>query len=155
MTQLRELSNRQPRLALNAVGGPSASILLNLLGPSGTMVSYGGMSSKQPNVQVPTSHLIFRDLHLAGYWHSRWMAQQSTAQQRASLMNELVDAVLDGNVECPPVTAFPLSHYKQAFQFETKQSGEAIRNKVVFDCRETVGDMLGRSPSFPNLQSYN
>jgi len=47
----------KPKLALNCVGGASATEMLRLLAPGGTMVTYGGMSL-QP-VTVPTSQLIF------------------------------------------------------------------------------------------------
>jgi trans-2-enoyl-CoA reductase len=132
---LRDLSNQPPRLASNAVGGASAGLLLQVLGPGGTMVTYGGMST-QP-VTVPTGHLIFEDIKLAGYWQSRWMAQQSSAEQRTRMMNKLVDSVLDGKLKCPPVISFPLSDYKAVFECEAQQSGETIRSKIVFDCIET------------------
>jgi trans-2-enoyl-CoA reductase len=131
---LDELGMRRPTLALNAVGGPSAGLLLNLLEDGGTMVTYGGMS-KQP-VTVPTSHFIFRDIRTTGYWHGRWMAQESTDGERSQLMNTLVDMVLDGKLICPPATSFALSEFKEAFAFEASQSDEAIRRKVVFDCQE-------------------
>jgi mitochondrial enoyl-[acyl-carrier protein] reductase / trans-2-enoyl-CoA reductase len=134
LSYIRDLSDRYPRLALNAVGGPSAGLLLKLLGPGGTIVTYGGMSM-QP-VTIPTSQLIFGDIKAAGYWHSRWMAQNSTAAERSKMMNGLVDSVLDDKVECPPVKAFSLSESRAAFEFEAQQSGEAIRSKIVFDCRE-------------------
>jgi mitochondrial enoyl-[acyl-carrier protein] reductase / trans-2-enoyl-CoA reductase len=132
--QLGTLSSRPPLLALNAVGGTSADTLLNLLGSNGTLVTYGGMS-RQP-VKVSTSHLIFRNITLTGYWHSRWMACESTALERHQLMNELVDVVLQGAVICPHVEVFALSNFQQAFEFEKQQSTQPIRRKIVFDCRE-------------------
>ncbi len=48
----------RPKLALNCVGGQSATEMARLLADRGTMVTYGGMSRKP--VQVPTSLLIFR-----------------------------------------------------------------------------------------------
>lgn len=131
---MRQLSDRPPRLALNAVGGTSAGTLLKVLGPGGTMVTYGNMST-QP-VTIPSGQLIFGNVTLSGYWQSRWMAQQSTATQRADMMNELVDLVLDGKLTCPPVQVFPLSDFPAAFAFERQQSNEPIRRKIVFDCTE-------------------
>lgn len=145
---LRTVSDRPPRLALNAVGGRSATTLLNLLGSNGTLVTYGGMS-KEP-VTVPTSHLIFRNVHIVGYWHSQWMAQASLTftsstpslllahrQRQQCMMNELVDGVLNGSLQCPPIQAFPLSRFREAFAFETQQTNETVRRKVVFDCQES------------------
>lgn len=131
---LRDLSpDRPPLLAVNAVDGPSAATLLKVLGPGGTMVTHGGMSL-QP-IEVSVADLIYNDVKTAGYWHNRWLAQLSTVDQRTSMMNELVDAVLDGTIDCPPVEAFALSEFKEAIEFEAKQSGEAVRRQVVFDCR--------------------
>jgi mitochondrial enoyl-[acyl-carrier protein] reductase / trans-2-enoyl-CoA reductase len=132
--QLGTLSSRPPLLALNAVGGESAGTLLNLLGSNGTMVTYGGMS-RQP-VTVSTAHLIFRNINLVGYWHSRWLACESTALERHHVMNELVDLVLQGSVICPHVEVFALPNFQEAFEFEKQQSTQPIRRKIVFDCRE-------------------
>jgi mitochondrial enoyl-[acyl-carrier protein] reductase / trans-2-enoyl-CoA reductase len=132
---LRYLSNRPPLLVLNAVddGPSSAEILLKVLGPGGAMVTHGGMSP-QP-LDVSSADLIFKNIKIAGYWHSRWLAQQSTLEQRTIMVNELVNAVVDGRIECPPVKAFALSEFKEAFEFEANQAQEAVHSQVVFDCR--------------------
>ena len=122
-----------PQLALNAVGGESANLLLKMLGDGGTLVTYGAMS-QQP-IEMTSSHFIFRDVRLVGYWHSRWMAQRSKAHDRATMVNELVSLVLQDRLQCPAVKCFALSDYRSALQFHTEQSHEAIRKKVVFDCR--------------------
>jgi len=121
------------RLGINAVGGPSATLLLRLLAPGGTLVTYGGMSMKP--VTVATPQLIFRDVNVRGYWHSRWMSQ-AFVKQKKHLVDQLVDDVLDHGVQCPPVQVFALSEMKEALEFELQQSKEAIRRKVVLDCRE-------------------
>lgn len=126
-------SGAAPQLALNAVGGPSANLLIKLLGDSGTLVTYGGMS-QQP-VSVKTTHLIFRDLRLVGYWHSKWMAQRSSISSRATMVNKLVSLVLKDKVKCPSVQSFALSDFQTALEVNAQQSNEAIRKKVVFDCR--------------------
>jgi trans-2-enoyl-CoA reductase len=133
--QLKQLGNGTcPRLALNTVGGNSASLLLSSLTQGGTMVTYGGMSL-QP-VTISTAHLIFKDLKLHGYWHSRWMVQHSY-KERHDMVNELVDALLDNSLTCPPVQVFPLSNVRQAMDWEsTQQSHLAIRRKIVWDCQE-------------------
>jgi len=126
-------SGAAPQLALNAVGGASANLLLKLLGDSGTLVTYGGMSH-QP-VSVKTTHFIFRDLRLVGYWHSKWMAQRSSINSRAAMVNKLVSLVLKDKVKCPSVQTFALSDFQEALEVNAQQSNEAIRKKVVFDCR--------------------
>jgi len=79
-----------PKLALNCVGGNSATDLARHLAPGGTMVTYGGMS-KRP-VQVPTSLLIFNDIKLRGFWLSRWVEQNSEAA-RTAMLEELAQMV--------------------------------------------------------------
>jgi NADPH:quinone reductase-like Zn-dependent oxidoreductase len=83
--RLRELSPTKslPKLALNAVGGNSARLLLKLLEPNAgsTMVTYGGMSGK--GVDIATPQLIFNDVRAVGYWHSRWMVRQHEQEQQA------------------------------------------------------------------------
>lgn len=54
----RDESIPKPKLALNCVGGNSATNLLRTLLHKGVMVTYGGMS-REP-VQVPTSAFIFK-----------------------------------------------------------------------------------------------
>jgi mitochondrial enoyl-[acyl-carrier protein] reductase / trans-2-enoyl-CoA reductase len=127
-----ELGTCAPRLAINAVGGPSASLLLKLLAPGGTMVTYGGLSM-QP-VTVGTPLLIFKDVKVRGYWHSRWMTR-TFPKQKKQMVDELVNAVLDGGVQLPPFQVFPLSGVQEALKFETEQSAEAVRRKIVFDCQ--------------------
>lgn len=122
-----------PKLAIDAVGGPSADLLLKMLASGGTMVTYGGMSAKP--VTVATPRLIFQDLKVRGYWQSRWMAQHFTKDKK-KMVDDLVDGVLDDGILCPPAQTFPLSHVREALEFEAQQSHEVVRKKVVFDCRE-------------------
>lgn len=131
--ELRSLSKRGelPSLALNAVGGESASTLCKCLEIGGTMVTYGGMSMKP--VVVSTPQLIFRDLRLKGYWHSRWMVQNSQAA-RQEQVDQLVNAVLREHVVCPPIKEFALSQVTDALTYDF--SVDAIRRKVVFRCEE-------------------
>jgi trans-2-enoyl-CoA reductase len=58
------------KLGLNLVGGKSGSALVRCLGEGGHLVTYGGMS-RQP-VTVGAGDQIFRDVHLHGFWVSRW-----------------------------------------------------------------------------------
>lgn len=131
--KLRALSGsgRLPLLTLNAVGGESASMLCKCLDTGGTIVTYGGMSMKP--VTLATPQLIFRDLRATGYWHSRWMVQNSL-EARQQLLNELADAALTKGVVAPPIVEFPLSQVDEALNYN--QNETAIRRKVVFRCQE-------------------
>lgn len=73
----------KPKLALNCVGGTSATEIARTLDQGGVHVTYGGMSRKP--VQIPTSLLIFRDIQLRGFWLSRWVDEHSTAERVAMI----------------------------------------------------------------------
>lgn len=65
------LAGATPRLALNAVGGVSATRLAGLLAAGGTLVTYGAMSKEA--LKIPNGFLIFRDLVFRGFWLTRWL----------------------------------------------------------------------------------
>jgi hypothetical protein len=163
-------------LALNAVGGPSADLLLQLLqrlsssssisssSSPPTMVTYGGMS-QQP-IAIKTGPLVFDNLALRGYWHSRWLVENTTAEAVASristvdskhsdddcyhdprqaLLDELVDAaIVQQTIQLPPVDLVSLSSSSSynddivatLMNHSQKQSMQPIRHKLVLDLRE-------------------
>ena len=131
--ELLILSPSPPKLALNSVGGKSASLLLKLLGEGGTMVTYGGMSMSP--VEVTTSQFIFRDIRLAGYWHSRWMAEHSR-KEKERLLNTIVDLALSTDLQPVPFVSFPLSKYREALYMQQQQNMEGIRKKVIFTLQQ-------------------
>ena len=144
LDELRNLSStgKLPKLALNAVGGDSAKLLLKSIRPGGSMVTYGGMSMKP--ITVPTSQLIFKDVNIVGYWHSRWMVN-ALQNEKQSMIDELVDAVLKYNIHCPNVQLFPLKQEQQndnnniqeALQWHANQSiVNGQRSKLIWDCKE-------------------
>ena len=136
-TLLRDISptGRLPRLALNAVGGSSAKSLLKLLDVGGTMVTYGGMSGK--GIEVGTPQLIFKDLQLIGYWHSRWL-MSNDRQSKQSMVDFLSDAVLNHDVVCPPVETFSLQDLQAALHWQSSQGSAIIRKKLVWDCSDRI-----------------
>jgi mitochondrial enoyl-[acyl-carrier protein] reductase / trans-2-enoyl-CoA reductase len=133
--QLRDLSPSQqlPKLAFNAVGGPSAQLLLKCLDAAGTMVTYGGMSGQ--GIQVGTPQLIFKDLRVLGYWHSRWMIQHLTPEKQ-EMVDALCQAMMKDEVILSPVKVFSLRDVQQGLQWQAGQSNQAIRSKLVWDCQE-------------------
>ncbi|XP_051920467.1 enoyl-[acyl-carrier-protein] reductase, mitochondrial [Hippocampus zosterae] len=101
----------KPKLALNAVGGKSATELLRHLRVGGSMVTYGGMS-RQP-VTVPTSALIFKDVKVRGFWVTRWKRQHSNGALRATLA-ELCSLLRQGKLSAPACAEVALSDYRRA-----------------------------------------
>jgi trans-2-enoyl-CoA reductase len=79
---------REPiRLGLNCVGGKPVTAMAKLLAEGGHIVTYGAMS-KQP-VMLPTSLLIFKNIHFDGFWVSKW------ADRNPQEKKKTVDHVLD------------------------------------------------------------
>ncbi|XP_077577106.1 enoyl-[acyl-carrier-protein] reductase, mitochondrial [Stigmatopora nigra] len=101
----------KPKLALNAVGGKSATELLRHLQVGGSMVTYGGMS-KQP-VTVPVSALIFKDVKVLGFWVTQWKRQHSHEAFRL-MLDELCSLLRRGELSAPACAEVPLSDYRQA-----------------------------------------
>lgn len=80
----------KPKLALNCIGGPSATAIARLLGENGTLVTYGGMSRKP--IQLPTSLLIFKNVSVRGFWLTEWVKKHS-ASERAAMIQKVVELV--------------------------------------------------------------
>ena len=119
-----------PALALNAVGGESASNLMRVLAKDGVHITYGGLSM-QP-VTVPTPYLIFRNIRVQGYWHSAWM-KSASMEEKKDLMDGLVDLILDDRIQLPPTHVVGLKDFKEGL---SRPPTQGIRSKLVFDLTE-------------------
>jgi len=84
-----------PKLALNAIGGQSATDMSRLVCEGGTMVTYGGMSRKP--VVTGTGSLIFKDLKMRGFWLSKWTANASEEDQQA-MLDDIQELVATGRL---------------------------------------------------------
>ena len=126
VAQAHEITKGQaPRLALNAVGGESAIHLMDVLAPSGTMVTYGAMS--RSSLKVPNKFIIFKDLSLRGYWLTRWMQAASHAQLH-DVMRPLAQMISDGDLTMAVDEVIPLKHFQQAIERAQtdKRSGKVV-----------------------------
>ncbi|XP_058052123.1 enoyl-[acyl-carrier-protein] reductase, mitochondrial [Ahaetulla prasina] len=105
----------KPSLALNGVGGKSATELMRHLRHSGTMVTYGGMS-KQP-VTVPASALIFKDVNVRGFWMTQWKRANAHSKEKLETMiAELCTLVQKGQLVAPVCREVPLVDYQAALK---------------------------------------
>jgi len=84
-----------PALALNCVGGRSATDLARTLADGGKLVTIGGMSKKP--VQIPTSLFIFKNISLHGFWLTKWV-QQHSAKERDAMLATLATHVRNGEL---------------------------------------------------------
>ncbi|KAI1894888.1 hypothetical protein AGOR_G00120400 [Albula goreensis] len=118
---MKELFKKVPRpkLALNGVGGKSATELLRHLQAGGTMVTYGGMA-KQP-VTVPVSALIFKDVKVRGFWVTQW--KKDHAQDTGALsgmLAQLCSLIREGKLSAPACTEVRLEDHARALDAAMK-----------------------------------
>ncbi len=85
----------RPVLASNCVGGDSATRLMDMLAPNGTMVTFGAMSKK--SIKVPNGFLIFKNVSLRGLWCTQWVKNASREEIVKAYM-DLADIMAAGNL---------------------------------------------------------
>lgn len=93
------------RLALNCVGGKSATALAKTLAHGSHLVTYGGMS-KQP-VNLPTGLLIFNNLTFNGFWVSRWGDKNPELKENS--IKDILQLTRSGKFKDIPVEKVPWS----------------------------------------------
>lgn len=94
-----------PSLAFNCVGGQSASDLARVLSPSGTMVTYGGMSKKP--LTISTASLIFKNHTHRGFWLSHWYLNAHKVE-RDAMMSEIMAWINAGKLIMPAIQKYQL-----------------------------------------------
>eukprot|EP00879_Flechtneria_rotunda_P013891 GHRR01014507.1.p1 GENE.GHRR01014507.1~~GHRR01014507.1.p1 ORF type:complete len:309 (+),score=91.20 GHRR01014507.1:1264-2190(+) len=103
-----------PALALNCVGGSSATAVAKVLRECGMHVTYGAMS-KQP-VSLPTSLLIFKDITFKGFWRSGGWFKRASREEQTAILDRCVAHIKAGHMAPPRLKEFPLAQYKNALQ---------------------------------------
>lgn len=117
----------RPKLALNAVGGPSALNIANALAPGGSMITFGAMS-KQP-LKIPNGLLIFKGLKFEGFWLNRWRKTAGHAALHETYA-ALATHLRAGTLFTPVHETYPLSRVVEAADAATK---EQRGGKVLLD----------------------
>ncbi|KAL7672145.1 hypothetical protein ACOME3_007039 [Neoechinorhynchus agilis] len=108
----------KPKLALNCVGGKTATDMLRVLAHGGTMVTFGGLSM-QP-LTVPTGSLIFRDQKFVGFWLSTWRLTHGT-MQFAKVIDEVAKMASEGKLEKPACKTFKLDDFQNALEYSVSR----------------------------------
>jgi len=101
----------RPRLALNAVGGPSALNIAGALAPGSTMVTYGAMSKQA--LKIPNGLLIFQELKFQGFWLKRWRERAGNAVRQETYA-ALAAHLKAGTLVTPVHAVFPLARAAEA-----------------------------------------
>jgi len=116
----------KPKLALNGVGGESATELARFLAPGGTLVTYGAMSKKP--VTIPNRSLIFNDIHVRGFWLTKWN-EEHTVEERLKTIDELIKLIKQGDLRAF-IEIHKLSDFSLAIDRATK---EYTGRKIIID----------------------
>jgi trans-2-enoyl-CoA reductase len=117
------LAGTKPLLALNAVGGVSATRLAGLLAPGGTLVTYGAMSKEA--LKIPNGFLIFRDLEFRGFWLTRWLREATTAE-RDAMFGEIFRLAAVGCFAPRVAAEFPLIEASAAVARAAQGGGKVL-----------------------------
>jgi NADPH:quinone reductase-like Zn-dependent oxidoreductase len=97
--RVRQLAGDQPIVAaVDSVGGTASGDLLDLLGESGTLVSFGAMASDR--MELSSGDLIFKQTVVKGFWGSKVSAAMPSETRRA-LFGELFQLVGSGRLTLP------------------------------------------------------
>jgi|TARA_B110000908_G_scaffold113249_1_gene132806 NADPH:quinone reductase-like Zn-dependent oxidoreductase len=114
--QLKELTGGEPiQLALNSIGGESASDQIKALGEGGTQVTFGGMVGDL--VRFPTRFLIFNDVRLVGFWWDQW-CQKAGSQGLNQVMSAVYGMMRDGTLKLPVEATYSFAEYEAAIKHD-------------------------------------
>ena len=114
--QVNELTGGEPiQLALNSIGGASASDQIKALGEGGTQVTFGAMVADL--VRFPTRFLIFNDVRLVGFWWDQW-SQKAGAQGLNQVMSAVYAMMRDGTLKLPVEATYSFAEYEAAVKHD-------------------------------------
>lgn len=123
--QVRQATGAKMRLALDAVAGETFGRLAETLEEGGTLVNYGAMSNAPAALQAGS--LIFRDIHVRGFWLVHWFARASR-EQRMAVYGALTRAVAEGKLHAPVDRLFTLDQVGEAvaYAWAGKRKGKVL-----------------------------
>lgn len=119
----------KPKLALNCVGGKSATELMRQLDHGGTIVTYGGMA-REP-VTVAVSALIFKDVKVVGYWMTRWSNENHNNPERQKMFSEIIDLMISGKLRGPACELVKFDNFKTALESTLSSKGMAGKKFIL------------------------
>lgn len=119
--RVREATGGAPlRLAVDAVAGNATQRLADCLADGGTIANYGLLSGEP--CRLSPSDIIFRDIRLRGVWLTRWLASESTPEQRRAVYGELAGYIAAGRMHARVDATYPLSQIREAVSHAMRDS---------------------------------
>lgn len=117
--QVRDIVGESPiSAAVDSLGGEASNDLLDLLGPNGTLVSFGVMAG-EPMILNP-SNLIFKQAVVKGFWGSK-TSREMDIQNKKRLINELIERGIDKQLTLPVEAIYDLEDIKKAVSGEVQK----------------------------------
>jgi trans-2-enoyl-CoA reductase len=115
----------QIRLALDAVAGEATGRLAQCLVPSGTVVTYGRLSSS--TCVVNAAEFVFRDIAHRGFWLGKWL-ETAPADQRTAMYDEIERLIVRGAIRIEVEATYPLARVKEALAHAARpgRSGKVL-----------------------------
>lgn len=117
--QVRDIVGELPiSAAVDSLGGEASNDLLDLLGPNGTLVSFGVMAG-EPMVLNP-SNLIFKQAVVKGFWGSK-TSREMNRDNKKRLINELIERGVNKQLTLPVEAVYDLADIKKAVSGEVQK----------------------------------
>jgi trans-2-enoyl-CoA reductase len=107
----RETGDAPIKLGLEAIGGKATGRICDCVATDGTVVHYGSMSGENPDVS--RNNFIYRGVRLTGFMLGRFLAKRN-AQQIREIYANLAGQVMDGRLQAPVDTVYPIENIKDA-----------------------------------------
>lgn len=120
-----ESAPARPPLALNAVGGDSATRLMDALAEKGRLVTYGAMSKQ--GIKIPNKFLLFKGIELHGFWLTRWLREAEPAAISTAYLR-LAGWMAEGKLRMAVESTYPLTRATEAIARarEEKRGGKIL-----------------------------
>ena len=112
--RVKAATGAKMKLAVDAVAGATFGRLSDTLERGGTLVNYGGMSNEP--CQIEAGPLIFRDIHVRGFWLVNWF-ERASKEERMAVYASLTKSVLKGTLFAPIDKHFSLDEIAEAAKY--------------------------------------
>lgn len=106
------------RIALDAVGGGATTRMTSCVDHGGTVVCLGTMGGDAG--YVGTNDLVFRDIHVRGFWFAS-MRAQLPQEWLAETTTKVLETIASGRVNIPVAATYPLERIKEAVEHAERE----------------------------------
>lgn len=110
-TAIKNATDQQPKLALDAIGGTTTAALAASLQPGGMVAIYGLLSGQDNTISA--RDLVFRNITVRGFWLADWYANAGSDDIR-KLHTFLTEQLATGAIHSDVDARYPLSQIKEA-----------------------------------------